>query len=86
MMQGDPRLDRLYTKFGEDTVKAIKYLLSGRSEVPEELEHIEHLFTSDTRNIILKRFREEVNKRAKSINASSLVTRLNDIYNGNKNE
>lgn len=83
MMSGNPKVARLYTKFGDNTVKAVKHLLSGRREVPEELKDIASLFNDSTKAMMMQ-LRKEIKQKAVNINASDLVNSLNSIYNGNK--
>jgi hypothetical protein len=37
----DPRIDKLRRKFGDKTVEALKFLLTGRDTIPENLEDIQ---------------------------------------------
>lgn len=83
MMSGNPKVARLYTKFGDNTVKAVKHLLSGRREVPEELREIASLFSNYTKEMLMQ-LRNEIKQKAININASDLVNSLNSIYNENK--
>lgn len=83
MLSGNTKVARLYTKFGDNTVKAVKYLLSGRREIPEELNDIASLFNASTKAMLMQ-LRKEIKQLATNINASDLVNALNNIYNENK--
>jgi len=51
-MADNPKVERLYDKFGRDTVKAVKYLLTDKKAIPEELEDLEPMFTKATRDMM----------------------------------
>jgi len=51
-MTGNAKVERLYDKFGKDTIKAVKYLLTDKKAIPEELEDLEPKFTKATRDMM----------------------------------
>lgn len=83
LASGTEGLARIYSKFGDKTVKAVKHLLSDRTEVPEDLKEVEGKFTKETIRL-LDGIRKKIATKANNINASDLVNKLNDIYSNNK--
>ena len=81
----DPRIDKLRRKFGDKTVEALKFLLTGRDTIPENLEDIQQFITTEAKNVF-NGLRRDVAAKARNINLTDLKEQLKSAYTENQSE